>query len=176
MKNVRRRVSASSSASSPNDRGTSPEDTKLWNSLITRQSQLLESIKKGKTGSIPSIVELPESITVATPNLEITDCDPLSITDSSHEANPTFQDYCLQFYRSDDTAGESADRERGDDQSPDSSEDSRREKCLYEYPSEFGDSPDLTSNSSTSEDSELASMITEPLMEWDLEHDGIFEV
>lgn len=198
VKNVRRRVSSSSTSSSAsNTKATSPEDVKFWNSLVTRQAKLLESIKRGEKGSIPAYVDLPERITVSTreetPSKQ--DCDPLSINDTSSELNPTFQSYCMQFYRPEDFAGASnivapddctevsdaflhceqrgeyypSTRSQG---STDASMNS--DKCLYE---DLSVQDDAMSNECDFEDrgEEIASMIAQPLMEWDLEHDGIFE-
>ena len=179
VKHIRRRVSSCSTASNPNGKPTTPEDTQLWNSLIKRQSKLLECIKRGEKGKIPAIVELPEIIDLDVPKSEVIDCDPLSIDDSSYEENPTFQDYCLKLYRFEDT-----------DDSKDSfsqSEGSQSIEAPVEPPvrgeegSECDDPRDNSSSVSSACDDEdkgdeIATMITEPLMEWDLEHDGIFEV
>lgn len=194
-KNVRRRVSSSStSSSSSNNKTTSPEDIKFWNSLVTRQAKLLESIKKGGKGSIPAYVDLPESITVSTPEETPSkqDCDPLCINDTSSEINPTFRDYCMQL---EDFAGASnlvapddctevSDafhhcEQQGEyypsTKSQGSSDASlSSDKCLYE---DLSVQDDNTTNACDFEDrgEDIASMIAQPLMEWDLEHDGIFE-
>ncbi|CAB9508160.1 expressed unknown protein [Seminavis robusta] len=191
-KPTRRRVSTSSESSAGSGpKAQSPEDAKFWNSLVSRQTKLLESIKKGEKEAIPAVVELP-NILVTIPATESAEdeakYDPLSIDDSSFEHNPTFQDYCLQLYPSEDstvastavvegTDGEDVGQyDDGDYLLPDDGkctgdDNESARKCLYEDQSQSEDSPGIMAQSCGEE---IASMISQPLMEWDLEHDGIF--
>ena len=205
-KHSRRRLSANSAASSGSPKTQSSEDTELWHSFVSRQTKLLESIKKGKTlDKIPAFVELPKptkvSTTVAVVSEGSTDFDPLCINDNSFDES--FQDYCLQLHRSekditncssqlhncrtnlnevfheceelDEYQLQGNDDEDEDDDCDGANDGASSGKCLYEDNSEGNDeSPDDLSQTCGGDD--IASMITEPLMEWDLEHDGIFEV
>jgi hypothetical protein len=195
-KPVPRRVSASSRVSIGSSSKThSPEDRKFWNSLVSRQTELLEKIKNGERGEIPDIVELP--LPGDAPADEDMKYDPLSIDDSSFLQNPTFQDYCLQLYRSEDLATvmyvpvveeitEGAVSKSVKhfgywgyqvQDGWDTNGDPIKETCQYEDQSQYENSSCVISQSRASyaNGDEIESILTEPLMAWDLEHDGIFE-
>lgn len=98
--------------------------------------------------------------------------DPLSIHDSSFELNPTFQDYCLQLYKHEnqDNAG-SHDEEKVPKGRQPSDQDKSSAKTSEDCQQTFS-----VDSSMDNTDDDIATIISEPLMEWDLEHAYIFEV
>lgn len=198
VKYSRRRTSTSSAGSPGSPKTQSPEDTELWHSFVTRQTQLLESIKKGKIiDYIPTTVELPKPTKVAAVVSEgSTEFDPLCIDDNSFEETPVFQDYCRHLHRSEGIQGacslpelDSCRASRHDEfeecevqgsyqlqESEDSdADDNASGYCVYEDNCN-GSGSSNDGHSQACDEDDIASMITEPLMAWDLEHDGIFEV
>ena len=207
-KRIQRRVSATSSSSSSSQRSPSSpssEDTELWNSLVGRQTKLLESIKKGeKPHLIPEVVELPNSpkeVSTVSPESVPADLDPLSINDSSFERTPAFQDYCLQLYRSteEENSAECGQNSAVEElpysvfpadwvkenlidafnECDQANPNSLSGFCVDEdHQSEDSDILEMESRESESGElgDEIATIITEPLMAWDIDHDGIFEV
>ena len=198
VKYAKKRTSAASAGSSGSPKTSSPEDTELWHSFVIRQTKLLESIKKGKIiDNIPMTVELPKPTTVTTVVSEgSTELDPLCINDVSFEETPVFQDYCRHLHRSEGIRGAYSPTELDNcraslhdafekceiqgsyqlQESEDSdAEDHERGHCLCEESCD-GNSESHHDHSQACEEDDIASMITEPLMAWDLEHDGIFEV
>ena len=147
-------------------------------------------------------VETPKPATITPTNSEGSDSEyaPLNIYDSSFELNPVFQDYCLQLYRLEededgvDTMFQGGECSRGssngwDDRDEDNqhSDSSAGSNGQVEEPEGKYVSEDDTSSRNESDESrapedisqkedKIVTMISEPLMEWDLETDEIFEV
>lgn len=200
-KQSRRRSSTSSHS---NTKEPSPEERALWNTFVIRQQRLLEAIKKGNKKGIPAFVELPDAISlskVVSDDISDNDDDdgdgdgigddndddsPLSINDKSFEHNPAFQDYCLQLYRMEEEYGIGTQHLVMESRKI-SSKDRKHQQQLYaaaggqtvcRQPSCQSGSDGSSTGSDiycTTED-DIVTMISGPLMEWDMEHDGIFEV
>lgn len=200
VKPCRRRAPGSSATSSSSHKEQSPEDSKLWQALISRQAKLLESIKKGRNVvTIPTFVDLPNPANLSTTVSEgsTTDFDPLSIHDNSFEETPAFRDYCLQLHRSEGTdtgshysqpwscrtnLSETFEAEHHgaygyNDDACDVTEDGANSgRSAFEDNSEANDNDSPDALSQTCGEDDIASLITEPVMQWDIEHDSIFEV
>jgi len=150
--------------------------------------------------STPTKPNKPSAVNTEAPEKE--DLVPLCIHDNSFEENPLFRDYCFRLHSS----GSSFDEEDNashpfrletlgqtkvnfvfeeeirrtdhtcqiqESSDSDGSESDTNGSCFYDdNSSKFCDE----SSQPCGFDDDIASMIAEPLIAWDIDHDGIFEV